>query len=155
MAEDFPISLSAEILLYWRLLTKSDQRHVNHFAKEGHCKFAYYNGDDRSIRPHCPHLTDGKAKNSYLLRISFYNNQQNSIIYLKPLIFTKTLPQNASAVYCDLKHVLLGGPFSFPAHQIHCRFLNWQIHTLFPRRPNLSLPHKHTYKQAILKKRRH
>ena len=146
---------SAEILLYWRLLTKSDQRHVNHFAKDGHCKFAYYNGEDCSIMLTVPILQIGKLRTVTRSGFIFINNQQNSIIYLKPLIFTKTLPQNASAVYCDLKHVLLGGPFSFPASQIHCRFLNWQIHTLFPRQPNLSLPHKHTYKQAILRKRRH
>lgn len=60
------------------------------------------------------------------------NNQQNRTTYLKSPIFTI---------------------FNFPAHHIHCKFTDWHIYTIFPRRPHLSLPHKHAHKQAILKKR--
>ena len=99
-----------------------------------------------------PTLQMGKLRIVTCSGFLFINNQRNSIIYLKPLIFTKLLPQNASAVYCDLKHVLLGA--LFPSQHAKSIVGSWtDISTPFPRRPNLSLPHKHTYKQAILQER--
>lgn len=90
------------------------------------------------------------------------NNQQNRTIYLKsPIftiftsIFTIKLPPPKKCLRCLLwsKTCVARGSFNFPAHHIHCKFTDWHIYTIFPRRPHLSLPHKHAHKQAILKKR--
>lgn len=48
-------------------------------------------------------------------------------------------PKNCFSCSLWCKTCVARGSFSFPAHKIHCRYVNWHISTIYPRWPKICL----------------